>query len=73
MTLARDEELVRSAVEECEESLRFALPEDVREEVEAEGRLLAALLARIEERRALGAAPPRDRGCRQSPFRRGWR
>jgi hypothetical protein len=31
--------------------LRFELPEDVHAEVEAEERLLAALLARIEERR----------------------
>jgi hypothetical protein len=50
--LDRDEELLRSAVEERAEALRFDLPEDVRAAVEEEERLLAALLARIEERRA---------------------
>lgn len=50
--LDRDEALLRDAVQERTEALRFALPEDVRAEVEAEERLLAALLARIEERRA---------------------
>lgn len=50
--MERDESLIRSAVEERTETLRFALPEDVRLEVEAEERLLALLLRRIEERRA---------------------
>ena len=50
--LDRDEALLRDAVEERVEVLRWALPEDVRSEVEEEERLLAALLARIEERRA---------------------
>jgi hypothetical protein len=45
--LERDEELLRSALEEREEALRFDLPEDVR------GRSRTrSLLARIEERRA---------------------
>jgi hypothetical protein len=50
--LNRDEAILRDAVQERTEALRFELPEDVRAEVEAEERLLAALLARIEERRA---------------------
>jgi hypothetical protein len=50
--LERDEQLLRDAVQERVEALRFELPEDIRAEVEAEERLLAALLARIEERRA---------------------
>ena len=50
--LDRDEELLRSAVEEREEALRYALPEDVRMAVLEEERLLATPLARIEERRA---------------------
>jgi hypothetical protein len=48
--LDRDEALLRDAVQEREEVLRFALPEDVREAVLEEERLLATLLARIEER-----------------------
>jgi hypothetical protein len=47
--LDRDEALLRDAVQEPAEALRFHLPEDVRAAVEAEERLLAALLARIEE------------------------
>jgi hypothetical protein len=50
--LDRDEALLRDAVREREEALRFELPEDVRAAVEEEERLLATLLARIEERRA---------------------
>lgn len=50
--LERDEALLRDAVQEREEALRFALPEDVRAAVEEEERLLATLLSRIEERRA---------------------
>lgn len=53
--LDRDEALLRDAVQEREELLRFGLPEDVRSEVEEEERMLAALLARIEERRAASA------------------
>jgi hypothetical protein len=50
--LERDEALLRDAVQEREEALRFDLPEELRAAVEEEERLLAALLARIEERRA---------------------
>jgi hypothetical protein len=50
--LDRDERLLQEAVEERVEVLRYALPEDVRAAVEDEERMLAALLARIEERRA---------------------
>jgi hypothetical protein len=39
--LERDEALLRDAVQEREETLRFDLPEDVRAEVEDEERLLA--------------------------------
>ena len=49
--LDRDEALLRDAVQERAEALRFELPEDVRAAVEDEERMLAALLARIEERR----------------------
>ncbi len=52
--LDRDEALLRDAVDERVEVLRFELPEDVREAVLKEERLLATLLARIEERRAAG-------------------
>jgi hypothetical protein len=52
--LDRDEALLRDAVDERVEVLRFELPEDVREAVLEEERLLATLLARIEERRAAG-------------------
>jgi hypothetical protein len=51
-TIARDEQLLREAVEERTEALRWNLPEKIRAEVEEEERMLAALLARIEERRA---------------------
>jgi hypothetical protein len=50
--ITRDEALLRDAVQERAEALRLALPEDVRLAVEDEERLLAALLARIWERRA---------------------
>jgi hypothetical protein len=50
--LDRDEALLRDAVQERAEALRFALPEDVRMAVEDEERLLATLLAKIEELRA---------------------
>jgi hypothetical protein len=50
--LERDEALLRDAVQEREEALRFDLPVELRAAVEEEERLLAALLARIEERRA---------------------
>jgi hypothetical protein len=49
--LDRDEALLRDAVDERVEVLRFALPEDVREAVLEEERLLS----RIEERRAASA------------------
>ena len=42
----------RDAVQERTEALRFDLSEAIRVEVEQEERLLAALLAGIEERRA---------------------
>ena len=47
-----DEALIRDAVQERAEALRFNLPEEIRAAVEDEERMLAALLARIEERRA---------------------
>ena len=50
--LDRDEALLRDAVQERAEALRLNLPEQIRSEVEEEERLLAALLARIEEERA---------------------
>jgi hypothetical protein len=52
--LERDEALLRDAVQERAEALRFELPEELRAEVEEqeEERLLATLVARIEERRA---------------------
>jgi hypothetical protein len=50
--LDRDEELLRLAVEEREEALRYALTPEERAAVEAEERMLAVLLERIVERRA---------------------
>jgi hypothetical protein len=51
--LERDEALLRDAVQERAEALCFELPEELRAEVEEEEeRLLATLVARIEERRA---------------------
>ena len=50
--LDRDEAVLRDAVQERAEALRLNLPEQIRSEVEEEERLLAALLARIEEERA---------------------
>jgi hypothetical protein len=50
--IARDEKLLRDAVQEHEALLRHALPEDVRAEVEEEEKLLAALLVKIEQARA---------------------
>jgi hypothetical protein len=50
--LHRDERLLSEAVEDCREGLRYALDEEERAAIEAEERLLATLLARIEEQRA---------------------
>jgi hypothetical protein len=50
--LDRDEALLRDAVEERREGLRYALTEQEREAIESEERLLAHLLDRIIERRA---------------------
>jgi hypothetical protein len=50
--IARDERLLSEAVEDCREGLRYALTPKEREAVEAEERMLAALLDRILERRA---------------------
>jgi hypothetical protein len=51
--LERDEALLRDAVQERAEALRVELPEELRAEVEEEEeRLLATLVARIEQRRA---------------------
>jgi hypothetical protein len=48
----RDEQLVRNAVEERRETLRYVLNKEEREAIEREERLLAHLLDRIIERRA---------------------
>jgi hypothetical protein len=51
--LERDEALLRDAVQERAEALRVELPEELLAEVEEEEeRLLATLVARIEQRRA---------------------
>jgi hypothetical protein len=48
----RDEQLVREAVEERRETLRYTLSEEEREAILEEEQLLAHLLDRIIEKRA---------------------
>jgi hypothetical protein len=50
--IARDERLLKEAVEEIRETRRYVLTAKEREAVEAEERMLAHLLDRIIERRA---------------------
>jgi hypothetical protein len=50
--LDRDEQLVREAVEERRETLRYTLSEEEREAIREEEQMLAHLLDRIIERRA---------------------
>ena len=66
--LDRDEELLRLAVEERAEALRFGLSEDVRAAVEDEERLLAALLAPRSRRRER----PSSRLSVAQPNRHSW-